>query len=113
MRLLLGVPYQGKRYFDVEARLLTLGRECAALEKIAELGLDSKEKLNKAEQMLVDLAYLSEQFKVIGIPKDKLTPQFLLNNLATDDYVLITEAIAELRKKHIADGDNPNPPNGE
>ncbi|OOF45611.1 hypothetical protein BKK51_05875 [Rodentibacter trehalosifermentans] len=113
MRLLLGIPYQGKRYFDIELRLLTLGGECAALEKVAELGLDEKETLNKAEQMLVDLAYLSEQIDVVGIDKTALTPEFLLDNLTTDDYVLITEAIAELRKKHIADGDNPNPPNGE
>ncbi|OOF59290.1 hypothetical protein [Rodentibacter myodis] len=113
MRLLLGIPYQGKRYFDIEPRLLTLGRECAALEKIADLGLDGKEKLNKAEQMLVDLAYLSEQFKVIGIPKETLTPQFLLNTLATDDYVLITEAIADLRKKHIDAGENLSQANAE
>ncbi|OOF46943.1 hypothetical protein BKK52_10555 [Rodentibacter trehalosifermentans] len=113
MRLLFGLPFNDQRHFDFEVNLLTLGGECAALEKIAELGLDSKEKLNKAEQMLVDLAYLSEQFKVLGIPKDTLTPQFLLNNLATDDYVLITQAIAELRKKHIDAGESLNKPNTE
>ena len=100
MRLLLGIPYGDRRYFDFDVRLLTLGGECAALEKVAELGLD--------EQMLVDLAYLSEQLDIIGIAKDKLTPQFLLDNLATDDYVLITQAIAELRKKHIDAGENPS-----
>ena len=43
--------------------------------------------------MLVDLAYLSEQLDIIGIAQDKLTPQFLLDNLATDDYVLITQLL--------------------
>lgn len=113
MRLLLGIPFNSKRYFDVEVRLLTLGCECAALEKVAELGLDEKETLSKAEQMLVDLAYLSEQIDVIGIDKTALTPEFLLNNLATDDYLLITEAIAELRKKHIDAGENRSPPKSE
>lgn len=91
MRLLLGISYEDKRYFDFGVRLLTLGGECAALEKVAELGLDEKENLTKAEQMLVDLAYLSEQLDIIGLAQDKLTPQFLLDNLATDDYVLITQ----------------------
>lgn len=108
MRLLLGIPYGDRRYFDFDVRLLTLGGECAALEKVSELGLDEKENLTKAEQMLVDLAYLSEQLDIIGIAQDKLTPQFLLDNLATDDYVLITQAIAELRKKHIDAGENPS-----
>ena len=99
MRLLLGIPYGNSRRFDFEVRLLTLGGECAALEKIAELGLDEKEKLTKA-------AYLSEQLDIIGIAQDKLTPQFLLDNLATDDYVLITQAIADLRKKHIDAGES-------
>lgn len=108
MRLLLGIPYGDRRHFDFDVRLLTLGGECAALEKVAELGLHEKEKLTKAEQMLVDLAYLSEQLDIIGIAQDKLTPQFLLDNLATDDYVLITQAIAELRKKHIDAGENPS-----
>ena len=107
MRLLLGIPYGERRYFDFDVRLLTLGGECAALEKVAELGLDEKENLTRAEQMLVDLAYLSEQLDIIGIAH-KLTPQFLLDNLATDDYVLITQAIAELRKKHIDAGENPS-----
>lgn len=106
MRLLLGMPYGDSRYFDFDVRLLTLGGECAALEKVTELGLDEKEKLTKAEQMLVDLAYLSEQLDIIGIAQDKLTPQFLLDNLATDDYVLITQAIADLRKKHIDAGES-------
>lgn len=48
MRLLLGIPYGDSRYFDFDVRLLTLGGECAALEKIAELGLDEKEKLTKS-----------------------------------------------------------------
>ena len=108
MRLLLGIPYGDRRYFDFDVRLLTLGGECAALEQVAELGLDEKENLTRTEQMLVDLAYLSEQLDIIGIAQDKLTPQFLLDNLATDDYVLITQAIAELRKKYIDAGENPS-----
>ena len=113
MRLLLGIPYAGRRYFDFDVKLLTLGGECAALEKVAELGLDDKEKLNKAEQMLVDLAYLSEQLEIVGLVEDELTPRFLLDNLATDDYVLITQAIAELRKKHIDAGESLNKPKTE
>lgn len=108
MRLLLGISYGGVLYFDFNVKLLTLGGECAALEKVAELGLDKKETLNQAEQMLIDLAYLSEQLDVVGIPQDKLTPTFLLDHLATDDYVLVTEAISDLRKKHIDAGENPS-----
>ncbi|THA10501.1 hypothetical protein [Rodentibacter pneumotropicus] len=113
MRLLLGIPYLGNRYFDVEVRLLTLGGECAALDTVAELGLAEKETLNTAERMLVDLAYLCEQIEVKGIAKAKITPEFLLDNLATDDYTLINEAIVELRKKHIDAGESLHNPETE
>ena len=106
MRLLLGIHYGNSRRFEFEVRLITLGGESDALEKIAELGLDEKEKLPKAQQMLVDWAFLSELLDIIVIAQDKLTPQFLLDNLATDDYVLITQAIADLRKKHIDAGES-------
>ena len=105
-RLLLGVPFNGTQYFDFNVKILTLGLECQALEWIEENGL-AKDKLSKAEQTLVDLAYLCQQLEIIGIDKAHLTPEFLLDNLSTDDYVLITDLISTLRKKHIDAGENP------
>lgn len=96
-RLLLGVLFNGTRYFDFNVKILTLGLECQALEWIEENRL-AKDKLNKAEQTLVDLAYLCQQLEIIGIDKANLTPEFLLDNLSTDDYVLITDLIGQLRK---------------
>ncbi|HHW7447922.1 hypothetical protein [Pasteurella multocida] len=104
-RLLLGVPFNGAQYFDFNVKILTLGLECQALEWIEEKGL-AKDELNKAEQTLVDLAYLCQQLEISGIDKVSLTPEFLLDNLSTDDYVLITDLIGQLRKKCIDVGEN-------
>lgn len=106
-RLLLGLPFEGKRYFDFSVNILTIGGECEALEWIVEEGL-AKEELTQAESALVDLAYLCAQLEVHGIPKFILEPSYLLENLSTDDYLIINEAVSALRKKHIDAGDNPN-----
>lgn len=107
-RLLLGLPVNGKRYFDFKVHLLTLGDECNALEMIAELGIVKKEDepLSQAENMLMDLAYLCQQVEFMGVDNTQITPHYLLDNLATDDYVLINEVILALRKKHIAAGES-------
>lgn len=107
-RLLLGLPVNGKLCFDFEVHLLTLGDECNALEMIEELGIVSKEDkpLSQADRMLIDLAYLCQQVTFVGVDKKQITPQYLLEHLSPDDYVLITEVQAELRKKRIAVGDN-------
>ncbi|WP_414735949.1 hypothetical protein [Haemophilus haemolyticus] len=82
-------------------KILTVGGECQALEVINDLGLSDKEALSHAEQMLVDLAYLAQQVEFDGIPREAVTPAFLLDNLATDDYVLINNEINQLRKKRM------------
>ncbi|MEE6030329.1 hypothetical protein [Avibacterium paragallinarum] len=107
-RLLLGLPINGQRYFDFKVHLLTIGDECNALEMIAELGIVQKEDkpLSQAEKMLMDLAYLIQQVEFVGVDNTQITPHYLLDNLATDDYVLINEAILALRKKHIAAGES-------
>lgn len=108
-RLLLGLPVDGKRYFDFEVNLLTLGGECKALEMVDELGIDLKEEEpNRADKLLIDLAYLCQQVTFIGVDEKQITPRYLLEHLATDDYVLLTKSIGELRKKHIVDGGNLN-----
>ena len=101
-RLKLGVLYNGTLHYDVLVKILTVGGECQALEVINDLGLsDDKETLSHAEQMLVDLAYLAQQVEFDGIPREAVTPAFLLDNLATDDYVLINNEINQLRKKRM------------
>lgn len=100
-RLKLGVLYNGTLHHDVLVKILTVGGECQALEVISDLGLSDKETLSTAEQMLVDLAYLSQQVEFDGIPREEVTPAFLLDNLATDDYVLINNEINQLRKKRM------------
>ena len=98
-RLKLGVLYNGTLHHDVLFKILTVGGECQALEVINDLGLSDKETLSTAEQMLVDLAYLAQQVEFDGIPREEVTPAYLLDNLATDDYVLINNEINQLRKK--------------
>ena len=100
-RLKLGVLYNGTLHHDVLVKILTVGGECQALEVISDLGLSDKETLSHAEQMLVDLAYLVQQVEFDGIPREAVTPAFLLDNLATDDYVLINNEINQLRKKRM------------
>ena len=101
IRLKLGVLYNGTLHHDVLVKILTVGGECQALEVISDLGLSEKETLNTSEQMLVDLAYLAQQVEFDGIPREAVTPVFLLDNLATDDYVLINNEINQLRKKRM------------
>lgn len=100
-RLKLGVLYNGTLHHDMLVKILTVGGECQALEVISDLGLSDKETLSHAEQMLVDLAYLAQQVDFDGIPREAVTPAFLLDNLATDDYVLINNEINQLRKKRM------------
>lgn len=100
-RLKLGVLYNGTLHHDVLVKILTVGGECQALEVINDLGLSDKETLSHAEQMLVDLAYLAQQVEFDGIPREDVTPAFLLDNLATDDYMLINNEINQLRKKRM------------
>lgn len=104
-RLLLGLPHDGKRYFDVKVRLLTIGDECGALELIADLGLKYEDNSPRAEK-LRDLAYLLAQVEFVGIAAGTLTPAYLLDNLTTDDYVIIMGLIGELREKFIAAGES-------
>lgn len=101
-RLKLGVLYNGTLHHDVLVKILTVGGECQALEVINDLGLSDKETLSTAEQMLVDLAYLAQQVEFDGIPREEVTPTYLLDNLATDDYVLINNEINQLRKKRMS-----------
>ena len=105
--LKLGVLYNGTLHHDVLVKILTVGGECQALEVISDLGLSDKETLSHAEQMLVDLAYLAQQVEFDGIPREAVTPAFLLDNLATDDYVLINNEINQLRKKRMGVSGNP------
>mgnify|MGYP000979176982 FL=1 len=105
-RLKLGVLYNGTLHHDVLVKILTMGGECQALEVINDLGLSDKETLSTAEQMLVDLAYLAQQIEFDGIPREAVTPVFLLDNLATDDYVLINNEINQLRKKRMGVSEN-------
>lgn len=100
-RLKLGVLYNGTLHHDMLVKILTVGGECQALEVISDLGLSDKETLSHAEQMLVDLAYLAQQVEFDGIPREAVTPAFLLDKLATDDYVLINNEINQLRKKRM------------
>lgn len=107
-RFLLGVSYQDKLHYDFHAKILTMGAECTALDVIADLGLE-KDSPKAADKMLVDLAYLAQQIEIEGIPQAALTPQFLLDNLSTDDYLLAMEQIALLRKKRQDVGETLNP----
>lgn len=106
-RLLMGLVFEGRLYFDVKVRLMTLADECCALALIEEDGIKLDSEKHE-DRMLVDLAYLSQQFELEGVPKEALTPRYLFEHLATDDYNLLMKLVAELRKKRIACGDSPS-----
>lgn len=115
---LLGFEHNGKLYRDCTVRLLIMGGQCTAQEMVADLGLEeNSETLSKCEQTLVDMAYLSQQVIFDGLDKETVTPQFLFDNLATDDYWTLIEATLELRKKRSENGasqsenESPSKPN--
>lgn len=102
---LLGFEHNGVIYRDCTVRLLTMGGQCTAQEMVADLGLEeNSEALSKREQTLVDMAYLSQQVTFDGLDKETITPQFLFDNLAADDYWTLIEATLELRKKRLENG---------
>ncbi len=102
---LLGFEYQGKVFKQANVRLLTMGGQCTAQEMVADLGLEeNSEALSKREQTLVDMAYLSQQVSFDGLDKETITPQFLFDNLVTDDYWTLIEATLTLRKKRLENG---------
>ncbi|PJG86218.1 hypothetical protein [Conservatibacter flavescens] len=105
--LLLGLPYNGKLYYEVEARVLTMGTECEVLESIEALNLNAETPSTK-DQVLNDLAYMAKQIRVVGIPENEVTALYLLEHLATDDYTVLNSLIADLRKKRINAGESPN-----
>lgn len=101
----LGIEYNGKIYRDCLVRLLTMGGQCTAQEMVADLGIEeNSEALSKREQTLVDMAYLSQQVTFDGLDQETVTPQFLFDNLATDDYWTLIEATLTLRKKRLENG---------
>ena len=102
IRLKLGVLYNGTLHHNALVKILTVGGECLALEVINDLGLSTKDSLSQSQQMMIDLAYLAQQVEFAGIPREAVTPAFLLDNLATDDYVLINNEINQLRKKRMS-----------
>lgn len=111
IRLKLGVLYNGTLHHNALVKILTVGGECLALEVVNDLGLSTKDTLSQSEQMMIDLAYLAQQVEFDGIPREAVTPAFLLNNLATDDYVLINNEINQLRKKRMGVSENPETAN--
>lgn len=104
---LLGFEHNGVIYRDCTVRLLTMGGQCTAQEMVADLGLEeNSDALSKREQTLVDMAYLSQQVSFDGLDKETITPQFLFDNLAADDYWTLIEATLELRKKRLENGES-------
>lgn len=103
----LGIEYNGKIHRNCTVRLLTMGGQCTAQEMIADLGLEeNSDALSKREQTLVDMAYLSQQVSFDGLDKETITPQFLFDNLAADDYWTLIEATLDLRKKRLENGES-------
>lgn len=101
----MGVPYNGTTHYDFSVKILTMGGECRALELIADLAL-AEDDHSEAAVTLRNLAFLAPQLSIEGIADEAITPAFLLDNLATDDYLQVTLLIDELRKKRIAAGES-------
>ncbi|QGM80660.1 hypothetical protein [Otariodibacter oris] len=102
-QLLLGVYYQDELHYDFSVSLLTIGREIQALDMLESLNIDRNDIKSRP---LIDMAYLAQQLNIEGIPAEELTPQFLLDNLTTDDYDLVLAQIGDLRKKRQGAGEN-------
>lgn len=105
-RFLMGVMHDGVLHYNFSVKLLSLGGECEALDLIDDLNLPDEDNRNRAENMLAELCFLAQQIEIDGINRDVLTPQFLLDNLSPDDYVLAWGLLGDLRKKQIDAGAN-------
>ncbi|AWX14646.1 hypothetical protein CEP49_06780 [Mergibacter septicus] len=99
--MLYGIVVNGIVYRDFSVKLLTIGGQCLAVEQLAEIGLNIDEKSSTADVMLNNLVYLSQQLEIEGVASDKITGQFLQENLTADDYLIITETLEILKKKRL------------
>lgn len=89
-KLLVGVEHEGKRYYDFELHQKKIRYSVEAME---ELGPD-------ASQARLDIAVLSRQLAIPGIPQEAITTDFLLD-MDDADMEVIDRAEADLRKKLI------------
>ncbi len=109
-----GVLFDCEVHKSFSAKLLTVGGNCAVQEALAELNIDA-ESTNVRDKAIIDMAYLSQQVEIEGIPQDTLTANFLLENLSEEDHWVILEEILQLRKKRLGDTEAPmiSNPNAE
>ncbi|KES10437.1 MULTISPECIES: hypothetical protein [Snodgrassella] len=102
-KLVYGLEYNGQMYFDYTVKPLTLADELQALEVIEETSL-IKDASNAKKAILTTLAYWAQQLEVSGITAENLSVEFLLHNLASEDYQSILTSMETLRSKSIAAG---------
>ncbi|WP_239349820.1 hypothetical protein [Snodgrassella communis] len=102
-KLVYGLAYNGQMYFDYTVKPLTLADELKALEVLEETGL-IEDVSGAKKAILTTLAYWAQQLEVSGIDAENLSVEFLLHNLASEDYQSILTSMEALRSKSIAAG---------
>lgn len=103
----LGLIYQGKCYKHCQVTLLSVGGEMRALDTLNTLGVDlSQESHSSRDITLINLAYLAQQVEFEGLPEEALSPDVLIEALASSDYAELQRQIEVLQKKRLAYGEN-------
>ncbi len=92
-KLKYGLVIDGKTYKDFTPKLLTIGGELAALDYL-ETAAPVASKIG--QELLENTAYLAQQVEIAGVD---VTPDLLLDKLASEDYYVINQAIEDLQKK--------------
>lgn len=87
-RLIIGVKYEGKVYRDFFVKPKKIKDTFSFLKK------DEK----AIDDQYLGILTLSKQLHIPGIPKDKITPNFILD-MYEDDLVEIFDATGRLEKK--------------
>lgn len=90
-------------------RPLTIGGELRAQAALEDMDWgEAQNESGKARALMAEtLAYWAEQLTVEGIAPERLTAEYLTENLTGEDYGIILAAQDDLRAKYTAAGANP------
>lgn len=103
----LGLVYQGKCYKHCRVTLLSVGGEMRALDTLNTLGVDLLQESHSSRDITrINLAYLAQQVEFEDLPQEALSPDVLIEALASSDYAELQRQIEVLQKKRLAYGEN-------
>ncbi|MDF7676358.1 hypothetical protein PT286_06380 [Neisseriaceae bacterium ESL0693] len=102
-QLIYGIECDGRLYRDYVVKPLTLANELDAIEML-EADEQYADYAQTRRTIVDTLAFWTQQLSFDGLKKDKLTVEWLMNGLTSEDYQAILASLGELHEKSLAAG---------